>query len=57
VGHLKELTYEKKFAKDPRSVLKQAVRKMLRKNSLNQKRLNNLIFVEPAKSGANAGRK
>ena len=57
VGHLKELTYEKKFAKDPRSVLRQAVRKMLPKNFLNQKRLNNLIFVETAAKGSNAGKK
>lgn len=46
VGHLKELTYEQKFAKDPRSVLRQAVRKMLPKNFLNQQRIKNLIFVE-----------
>ena len=48
VGHLKELTYEQKFAKDPRSVLRQAVRKMLPKNFLNQRRLKNLVFVEKA---------
>lgn len=46
VGHLKELTYEQKFAKDPRTVLRHAVRKMLPRNFLNQKRLNNLIFVD-----------
>ena len=46
VGHLKELTFEQKFAKDPKWVLRQAVRKMLPKNFLNQKRLKNLIFVE-----------
>jgi len=46
VGHLKELTYEQKFAKDPRAVLRQAVRKMLPKNFLNQQRIKNLIFVE-----------
>jgi large subunit ribosomal protein L13 len=50
VGHLKELTYEQKFAKDPRKVLREAVRKMLPKNFLNQKRLKNLIFVEDAKT-------
>ncbi len=44
VGHLKKLTFEQKFAKDPRSVLRQAVRKMLPKNFLNQKRMKNLIF-------------
>jgi large subunit ribosomal protein L13 len=46
VGHLKELTYEQKFAKDPRAVLRQAVRKMLPKNFLNQQRIKNLVFVE-----------
>ncbi|HVO28696.1 MAG TPA: 50S ribosomal protein L13 [Candidatus Paceibacterota bacterium] len=46
VGHLKELTYEQKFGKDPKSVLRQAVRKMLPKNFLNQQRIKNLIFVE-----------
>jgi large subunit ribosomal protein L13 len=45
VGHLKELSYEQKFAKDPRAVLRQAVRKMLPKNFLNQQRIKNLIFV------------
>ena len=46
VGHLKELSYQQKFAKDPRVVLRQAVRKMLPKNFLNARRLKNLIFVE-----------
>jgi large subunit ribosomal protein L13 len=46
VGHLKELTYKQKFEKDPRSVLRQAVRKMLPKNFLNQQRIKNLVFVE-----------
>jgi large subunit ribosomal protein L13 len=48
VGHLKELTYKQKFAKDPRVVLRQAVRKMLPKNFLNARRLKNLVFVENA---------
>ena len=46
VGHLKELTFEQKFAKDPKAVLRRAVRKMLPRNFLTQKRLNNLIFVD-----------
>jgi large subunit ribosomal protein L13 len=46
VGHLKELSYNQKFAKDPKVVLRQAVRKMLPKNFLNQKRIKNLVFVE-----------
>ena len=57
VGHLKELTFEQKFAKDPKSVLRRAVRKMLPKNFLNQKRLNNLIFVEDGATKARAGAK
>lgn len=44
VGHLKKLTFEQKFAKDPRSVVREAVRRMLPKNFLNQKRMKNLIF-------------
>jgi large subunit ribosomal protein L13 len=46
VGHLKELTMKQKMEKDPRTVLRQAVRKMLPKNFLNQQRIKNLIFVE-----------
>ena len=46
VGHLKELTYKQKFAKDPRAVLREAVRRMLPKNFLNARRLKNLVFVE-----------
>ena len=46
MGHLKELTYEQKFAKDPKKVLREAVRRMLPKNFLNQKRIKHLIFLE-----------
>jgi large subunit ribosomal protein L13 len=46
MGHLKEKTYEQEFAKDPKKVVREAVRRMLPKNFLNQKRLNNLVFVE-----------
>lgn len=46
VGHLKELTYKQKFAKDPKAVLRQAVRKMLPRNFLTTRRLKNLIFVD-----------
>ncbi len=48
VGHLKEKSFEQHMAKDPKFVLRHAVRKMLPRNFLAQKRLNNLIFVEPA---------
>jgi large subunit ribosomal protein L13 len=43
IGHLKEQRLEEMFAKDPRKVVREAVRRMLPKNSLNQKRLKNLI--------------
>lgn len=49
VGHLKELTYAQMFEKDPKKVIREAVRRMLPKNFLNHKRLKNLIFVESVK--------
>ena len=49
VGHLKMRTFEQQFLRDPKKVLREAVRRMLPKNFLNQKRLNNLIFVEDKK--------
>ena len=54
VGHLKEKSFEQHMAKDPRFVLRRAVRKMLPRNFLTQKRMNNLIFVDvagPKKAG------
>ncbi len=46
MGHLKELTLEQMWAKDPKRVLREAVRRMLPKNFLNAKRLKNLIFED-----------
>jgi len=46
VGHLKEKTLEQHMEKDARFVLRHAVRKMLPRNFLTQKRIKNLIFVE-----------
>lgn len=46
MGHLKSLTFEQKFAKDPKKLIWDAVSHMLPKNFLNQKRRKNLIFVE-----------
>ncbi len=46
MGHLKEKTYEQEFLKDPTHVVREAVRRMLPKNFLNQKRLNNLVFIK-----------
>lgn len=59
VGHLKEKSFEQHMEKDPRFVLRHAVRKMLPRNFLTQKRLNNLIFVEPAATAGikNAGKR
>jgi large subunit ribosomal protein L13 len=46
VGHLKETKYKDAFAKNPKEVVREAVRRMLPKNFLNARRLKNLIFVE-----------
>lgn len=46
VGHLKEERYEERFEKDPKKAIREAVRHMLPKNFLTQRRIKNLIFVE-----------
>jgi large subunit ribosomal protein L13 len=46
MGHLREKTFRQIFEKDPKKVMRNAVRHMLPKNFLNQKRLNNLVFVK-----------
>ena len=46
VGHLKERTLEQALEKDPKMVIRNAVSHMLPKNSLNSKRLKNLVFVD-----------
>lgn len=46
MGHLKEKTFEQVFTKDPKRVLRGAVRHMLPKNFLNQKRIKNLVFID-----------
>ena len=46
IGHLKKATFEEAFTKDPKKVVREAVRRMLPKNFLNPKRLKNLIFIE-----------
>lgn len=46
VGHLKEETMGERLEKDPKRLIREAVRKMLPKNFLNARRLKNLIFVE-----------
>ncbi|HUC01950.1 MAG TPA: 50S ribosomal protein L13 [Candidatus Paceibacterota bacterium] len=57
VGHLKEKSFEQHMEKDPRFVLRHAVRKMLPRNFLTQKRIKNLIFVEPEGLPKNAGKR
>ena len=49
VGHLKETRLEERLEKNPKMAIREAVRKMLPKNFLNQKRLKNLVFVEAEK--------
>lgn len=49
VGHLKSRTLEEAFSKDPKRVLREAVRRMLPKNFLNPRRLKNLEFSDDKK--------
>ena len=44
IGHLKERKYQETFSRNPGWVLRHAVRGMLPKNSLKDKRLNRLII-------------
>lgn len=46
MGHLKERTYAEAFAKSPEKVIREAVRRMLPKNFLNARRLNQLSFAD-----------
>jgi large subunit ribosomal protein L13 len=48
VGHLNEKSFEQHMARDPKFVLRQAVRKMLPRNFLTQQRIKNLVFVDPS---------
>lgn len=50
VGHLKETTFEQAFAKSPKRVVREAVRRMLPKNFLSARRLKNLVFIEEEKT-------
>lgn len=51
MGHLKSLRLEERWARDPKRVLREAVRRMLPKNFLNSRRLKNLVFVSDADHG------
>jgi len=46
MGHLKTLTFRQAFDRNPKAVIRDAVRRMMPKNFLNQKRLNRLTFTE-----------
>lgn len=46
MGHLKERSFGEAFTKNPKQVIRDAVRRMLPKNFLNAKRIKNLVFVE-----------
>ena len=46
VGGIKEATYREMKEKDPRKTIQRAVRKMLPRNFLTSRRMNNLIFVD-----------
>jgi large subunit ribosomal protein L13 len=46
MGHLKKRTFGQAFERDPKKVIRDAVRRMLPKNFLNQKRLQNLVFID-----------
>ena len=46
IGHLKETPLSRRFNKDSREVVKEAVRKMLPKNRLAKPRMKNLILYK-----------
>ncbi len=56
VGHLKEMTYQQHMEKDPKFVLRRAVRKMLPRNFLTQQRIKGLVFVD-ANTAKDAGKR
>ncbi len=43
-GHLKKLTFEQAFERNPKGVIREAIRRMLPKNFLSSRRLKNLVF-------------
>lgn len=46
MGHLRQSRLGEMFQRDPKRVIREAVRRMLPKNFLNSRRLKNLIFVD-----------
>src|SRR3989344_5487087 len=52
MGHLRKKTLEQVQERDPKRVVREAVRRMLPKNFLNAKRLKNLVFVDASDKAA-----
>lgn len=46
MGHLKSLTFEEAYGRDPKKVIREAVRRMLPKNFINSRRLAHIVFVD-----------
>jgi large subunit ribosomal protein L13 len=46
MGHLKERTYAEQFSRSPEKVIREAIRRMLPKNFLNARRMNQLSFTD-----------
>ena len=46
MGHLKERTYAEAFKKSPEKVIREAIRRMLPKNFINARRMNQLSFTD-----------
>jgi len=46
MGHLRERSLAQAWERDPKRVVREAIRKMLPKNFLNARRLKNLVFVD-----------
>jgi len=49
IGHLREKSMDQLLERDPKRVLREAVRKMLPRNFLTAPRLKNLVFVDDKK--------
>ncbi|MCR4328691.1 MAG: 50S ribosomal protein L13 [Patescibacteria group bacterium] len=46
MGHLRKKTLQQEWDRDPKHVVREAVRKMLPKNLLSPRRIKNLVFVD-----------
>lgn len=46
MGHLKQRTYAEQFKKSPEKVIREAIRRMLPKNFINARRMNQLSFTD-----------